>query len=162
MPVETGDEIQDLNPDWPAGTEPKSQGDDHLRKIKQCLKNSFPNMNGAWSTTSPIKAGQATLSTELVRLDQVPKTALGWIDAAGAPVSGNTNWSSARLSQGVYQITFNDSAGALYNQVMNANAFSGVAVNAIVRLDAVNQMSVILTNSGNPIDALVNFRREII
>ncbi len=39
MPLETGTKISDLNAAWPLGSDPKSQGDDHLRLIKAVLQN---------------------------------------------------------------------------------------------------------------------------
>ncbi len=41
MPLETGDYINDLVVTNPPGTDPKSQGDDHLRLIKDTLQNSL-------------------------------------------------------------------------------------------------------------------------
>ena len=38
MPLETGTVIADLNENWPLSSDPKSQGDDHLRLIKSVLK----------------------------------------------------------------------------------------------------------------------------
>jgi hypothetical protein len=38
MGVETGDTIATLNEAWPAGSEPHSQGDDHLRQLKHVIK----------------------------------------------------------------------------------------------------------------------------
>lgn len=51
MPVETINYINDLNPDWPDGTEPKAQGDDHLRNTKKAVKQTFPNVTGAVTPT---------------------------------------------------------------------------------------------------------------
>lgn len=45
MPVESATYIRDLNASYPAGTEYKSQGDDHLRLIKSTVKNTFQNLN---------------------------------------------------------------------------------------------------------------------
>ncbi len=42
MSLEAPGFIKDLIPTNPEGTDPKSQGDDHLRLIKQCLLNQFP------------------------------------------------------------------------------------------------------------------------
>ena len=39
MGLETGDTIAALNPNWPLGSDPKSQGDDHLRLIKATVVN---------------------------------------------------------------------------------------------------------------------------
>jgi len=38
MPLETSETIAGLNPLWPLGSDPKSQGDDHLRLIKAVLQ----------------------------------------------------------------------------------------------------------------------------
>ena len=39
MGLETGNEIADLNQNWPLGTDPKSQGDDHIRLVKKVIQN---------------------------------------------------------------------------------------------------------------------------
>ena len=57
MTVETATYIADLNATYPAGTDAKSEGDDHLRLIKEVLKASFPNIDGA------VTATDATLNT---------------------------------------------------------------------------------------------------
>ena len=46
MPLETGDFICDLVETNPPGTDPVSQGDDHLRLIKHVLVTQFPNLCG--------------------------------------------------------------------------------------------------------------------
>jgi len=35
----------------PTGTDPRSQGDDHLRLIKATLRSTFPNVSGAMTAT---------------------------------------------------------------------------------------------------------------
>lgn len=51
MPLETGitdsSTPDDLNKDWPLGSDPKSEGDDHIRNTKHVLKNFFDAMNFA-------------------------------------------------------------------------------------------------------------------
>lgn len=47
MTVETVVNIGDLNPVYPSGSEPKSEGDDHLRNIKKALTQSFTGFAGA-------------------------------------------------------------------------------------------------------------------
>ena len=44
MPLETGNYICDLVPTNPPGTDPVSQGDDHIRLLKQILLTQFPNL----------------------------------------------------------------------------------------------------------------------
>lgn len=49
MALEAGTYISDLNQSNPVGaTDPKSQGDDHIRLIKTVLKNTLPNGGRAW------------------------------------------------------------------------------------------------------------------
>ena len=45
MPLETGEFINDLVPTNPLGTDPKAQGDDHLRLTKKVVQQSFPNID---------------------------------------------------------------------------------------------------------------------
>lgn len=52
MALESVTHISDLNASNPVGaTDPKSEGDDHLRNIKTALKTDFPNVNGACTPT---------------------------------------------------------------------------------------------------------------
>jgi hypothetical protein len=51
MALETGTYISDLVPANPPGSDPKSQGDDHLRLIKSTIKTTFPNVNGEVNRT---------------------------------------------------------------------------------------------------------------
>lgn len=52
MPLESATYISGLNSSNPVGvSDPKSQGDDHLRLIKATLLNTFPNINGAMTAT---------------------------------------------------------------------------------------------------------------
>lgn len=43
MGLETGTYVSDLTAAWPLASDQKRQGDDHLRLIKEVLKNTFPN-----------------------------------------------------------------------------------------------------------------------
>ena len=40
MGLESADDFTELNPAWPLGSDPKSQGDDHLRLIKGAMQGS--------------------------------------------------------------------------------------------------------------------------
>jgi hypothetical protein len=51
MTVETATYISDLNTSYPAASDPKSEGDDHLRLIKSTVKTTFPNVTGAVTPT---------------------------------------------------------------------------------------------------------------
>jgi hypothetical protein len=51
MGLETGAYVGDLNVANPAGADPKSQGDDHIRLIKAAARNSFPGFAGVVAGT---------------------------------------------------------------------------------------------------------------
>ncbi len=52
MGLESATYIHELNPNNPVGaTDPKAQGDDHLRMIKGALQNTFPNVEGEVTPT---------------------------------------------------------------------------------------------------------------
>lgn len=52
MPVESASFISQLNTALPGSLEPKNEGDNHLRLIKQVLKNTFPQFNSTISASS--------------------------------------------------------------------------------------------------------------
>jgi hypothetical protein len=47
MPTENATYITDLNPSLPRGTELRSEGDNHMRMIKEVLQNTFPGYTQA-------------------------------------------------------------------------------------------------------------------
>jgi hypothetical protein len=49
--LETGTYIDDLVATNPTGSDPKSEGDDHLRLLKSTIKATFPNIDGAMTAT---------------------------------------------------------------------------------------------------------------
>jgi len=72
MPLEptTNDElIQDLNKDWPAPTDRRYQGDDHLRLVKRVLKNQFPSLEApVTATASELNNGHNAIAQGAVML----------------------------------------------------------------------------------------------
>lgn len=89
MPVETVNYINDLNPDWPDGTEPKSQGDNHLRNTKKAIKQTLPNVAG------PVSASHVELS----HMAGVTAPVQGQLDAraqkSGSVYTGTHDYSGA-------------------------------------------------------------------
>lgn len=57
MPLETASYISELDATWPLGTDPVSQGDDHVRLVKGVLQTQFPNLGAA-----PVTATAEDLS----------------------------------------------------------------------------------------------------
>ena len=52
--------ISDLNPDWPLGSDYPTDGDDHLRGIKNVLQRTFPALTG------PVTLSQAEINRGVI------------------------------------------------------------------------------------------------
>lgn len=71
MALETGNYINDLVATNPTSTDPKSQGDDHLRLIKNALKNSLAGFTGVVIATGTESQG-ATDNDYVVTISPAP------------------------------------------------------------------------------------------
>lgn len=71
MGLETGTYVNDLNTANPTSTDPKSQGDDHLRLIKSVLKNTFAGFPGLVVATGTEAQG-ATVNDYVVTVSPAP------------------------------------------------------------------------------------------
>jgi microcystin-dependent protein len=103
MSLETATYLADLQPANPPSTDPTSQGDDHLRLIKQVLQNQFPGPSRAWAIPSV-----SSFSTSPVTVTKpMDGSTLFVSTASGATVvnlptltAGDTGW-----SVGIYKTT---------------------------------------------------------
>jgi hypothetical protein len=92
MPVEAATYIDGLNTSNPTGSDPKSQGDDHLRLIKGVLKATFPSLTG------PITVNQGTINgmdARVVALETLPSQVLR--KDGSVALTGNLNLNSNRI-----------------------------------------------------------------
>ena len=73
MPIETATHIAGLVEANPSGTETKSEGDDHIRLTKFCVRNTLPNFNTTVTITSDdlnnLPADIAQIQADLSTLD---------------------------------------------------------------------------------------------
>ncbi|SDC65508.1 hypothetical protein SAMN05428966_10251 [Massilia sp. PDC64] len=137
MAVESVTYIGDLNPAFPTGSEPKSQGDDHLRNIKIALQNSFPGFAGAVIATG-VDGGAANAYT-LTPADPLPGYVARML-AVFIPTANNTGASTLNISAlgakpilsvaGLPLIAGDLTAGRFYSAFYDGTAF---------RLDNVTQ-----------------------
>ena len=108
--------IDDLNSSNPVGaTDPKSEGDDHIRGIKNVLLTSFPGITGAVTSTHTelnILDGVTSTAAELNILDGVTSTAaeLNILDGVTA-TAAELNYSSGVTSAIQTQLDSHDHAG---------------------------------------------------
>ena len=104
MSLESATYISDLDSANPTASDPKSQGDDHIRLVKATVKTTFPNVSGAVTPTH----------TELNYVDGVTSPIQTQLDAKGAK-AGDT-WTG----------THNFSGADLENPDLNNTPVSGV------------------------------------
>lgn len=102
MSLETGTYINSLVVTNPTSTDPKSEGDDHLRLLKSTIKNTFPNINAAVTVTDE----EINAITTIASLTK--KIVYGNVSASGGIVSG-TGYTITKGSTGVYAINFTSS-----------------------------------------------------
>ena len=77
--------IGDLNVAWPQGDEPVSQGDDHIRLIKNALKNTFPNFD-----TGAVQATRTAIDFTTSEVFEDPNEAGSVVIGSAATVNTRT------------------------------------------------------------------------
>lgn len=111
MPLETADYINGLNAANPTGTDQIAEGDNHIRLIKQAIRNTFPNISGevtlshsdlnGISTTyaplaSPAFTGTPTVAVNPGNDDNSQAIATtSWVKTNGLPSGCIVMWSGA-------------------------------------------------------------------
>ncbi len=168
MPLEQADQIQQLNPSWPVGTDPKSQGDDHLRALKLSLQGSFPGMTAPWTTNQemhasgfdsqnvrmrnvgvPIDATDAArkgetdaLSTRVGALERQAASyaSFGVVNGAEASITGGSgDFVVKRLGRGQYRLTFLEAAQSINAQAAIATAVGVAPFSGARTIDVYNE-----------------------
>ncbi len=132
MGLEAAEFIDELVVSNPTATDPKSQGDDHLRVIKKALQQSFPNISGEVSATdleidsweARIAALEASLITaeaniDLLELSQMSFAYGNFNGDAGTIIRSSGHWAISKQGTGLYTLTWN---------VAQDNSNYGVAV----------------------------------
>lgn len=110
MGLESATYISDLIATNPVGaSDPKSEGDDHLRMLKSVLKTTFPNINGAVNPTpaefNSLAGRQAFIDTFLQAADvAAARTAISSqqdvVTTRGDAVRGSSSGAAERLALG--------------------------------------------------------------
>ena len=129
MTVESVTYIDDLNASYPAGTDAKSEGDDHIRNIKSAIKATFPNVNGAISSTdedlSACAGFSGSISSDGTTVTIPTSKFLDIIDAGGLKIASTAVTSTAaelNLNDGASAGTINNSKTVVYGSSGEVNA----------------------------------------
>lgn len=150
--------IDSLNSSNPTATDGVSEGDDHIRGIKNVLKTTFPNVSGAVTSTHTelnLLDGVTATTSELNRVDgtilQVRETLgiySGYVDSLVAAEVMPTGWTVARPSTGTFTITHGlglsaDSTDELFITVTPIGDGSSVDLIAQVDTQGANSFQVL-------------------
>lgn len=128
MTVETATFISDLNATYPASTDAKAEGDNHLRLLKSTIKATFPNINAAVTPT-------AAELNKLAGLGALSGANTGdQTSVSGSSGSCTGNAATATRLASTTTWNFVETGGVLYFQV------SGVSK---AKLDASGNLTVI-------------------
>jgi len=84
MGLETGTYIDSLNTSNPGATDSVAQGDDHIRLLKSTIKNSFPNITGAMTSTHTELNLLDGCTANTTELNYVDVATLGTVEASKA------------------------------------------------------------------------------
>jgi len=128
MTVETGNTISNLKPGWPLKSDPKSQGDDHIRIIKHILQTQFPDGADGDGFKIPITATSQQINW-LSGVDSDIQTQLDHLgDAIGeSGLSGDVTYNSQRIVLNTEAIG-STSSGLI--QAVNANTAAITKLNS--------------------------------
>lgn len=127
MGLEVTTYINGLVPTNPTSSDPKSQGDDHIRLIKTCLLNTLPNITGPMNASSD-ELNYMVGCTDVVQ-DQLDALAATKADLDSPPLTGTPTAPTAPTGTTGSQIATLDFviatslAGTLPGQTGNASKF---------------------------------------
>lgn len=149
--------ISDLDKTWPLGNDPRSQGDDHIRFIKNVLKNVFPGALGQGFNT-PIVATEA----ELNFLDGVTSNIQTQLNAIAA---STTNKGAFKFSKSVPQPSF-PVGGAFFQLIWGTSDYdnkTGKSANSYiipVGQGGVWHFGLSVSDGGNNTDWSIRIRKN--
>lgn len=94
MTVEVATFISDLQPINPPSTDPRSQGDDHLRLLKQVLQNTFGGASRQWQVpgTKSISTSYSVLKSDGESIIFASTTGAAVTATLPALVAGDAGW----------------------------------------------------------------------
>lgn len=79
MPIESATYLHSLNPGNPAGSDPVADTDNHIRLIKQVLKNTFPNISGPVTASQHVLNGGVPIGGILMWSGAINQIPAGWV-----------------------------------------------------------------------------------
>lgn len=90
MGLEVVNVIEDLDPNWPLGDDPVSQGDDHIRNTKKAVQGSFPNLGPNPVTKTAEEINASGIPTGSMIITAAAGASSGYLLCDGLAVSRTT------------------------------------------------------------------------
>jgi len=134
MALESTTYIDGLVATNPTGTDPRSQGDDHIRLVKSTVKATFPNISGAMTSTHTelnVLDGITATTTEL-NYNDVPT--LGTVEASKTVTADAVGTTKNLKTQ---------------KQTEIVNAIGTVSTSTAIDFDAGNIATAVITSGGS-------------
>lgn len=145
MTIETSSYIADWNSAYPANTDPKSEGDDHIRKIKTDLQATLPGFAGRFRR---IQTKSGAYTAVLNDNSSILRTSGTWTLSGTAVATLGNGWETIVYNDASGTITFDPAGAELVNDAatltIGANTWAciwcdGAALHAIGgRTDSIN------------------------
>ena len=161
--------ITNLVPSNPAGTDPVSEGDNHIAGTKNVLLNSFPAINGAVTATPADLNKTSTLDTVYAKLDspafigiptaptaapgtnttQLATTAFSAAAAAAAGIGIGQAWQDVHSQRSGNNTVYQNTTGKPIMLYISPNNVGGGSIT--VSVDGVSWVQVGNSSSGGSI-----------
>jgi hypothetical protein len=123
MTVETATTINTLDATYPASTDPKAEGDDHIRLIKSSIKTTFPNIAGIVSPTHiEVNYLDGVTSAIQTQFDNLTGTFASYAPLASPSLTGTPTSTTPALTDGSTRIATMGSVSAAIGSVNSQSA----------------------------------------
>lgn len=156
MGLESATYIPELNLNNPVGSsDPKSQGDDHLRLLKKAILNTFPNFVGTAGTPKSVVFSEDELNDCAQKL--AAATIAGLWDFTTVPTINSDLVGKNKLPQNIqngnYEFVLGDAGEHVYKVSGAGNAYT-IPANASVAFELGDLLTVV-NQSGNDVDIAI-------
>lgn len=144
--------IDSLNASNPAGSDSKSTADDHLRGIKNTIKNTFPNIAGTVSADHSELSILDGVTATAAELNYVDVTAPGTTEASKAVVadaSGNVTFAGSVTFSNPTSVATPTATGHAATKGYVDTAVSNLVDAAPGALDTLNELAAAIGDDAN-------------
>jgi len=156
MGLETASFISELTVTNPIGSsDPKSQGDDHLRLIKTAIKGSFPSFVGTVGTPKSVSLSEDQINDAALK-SAIATIAALWDFTTEPTLNGDItgrNKLPQNIQNGNYEFVLADAGSHIYKVSGAANTLT-IPANVSVAFE-IGDMLTVVNQSGNDVSIAI-------